>query len=437
MRKLAAGLFSVVFLLGLASPANAAEAKQETKTLSGFGVSTKLSTSHKAQLKKLVNSNSSATEATCVGYRLKSTSASEVRKIQSRAKAACDYSKQILPNLATQVSLKLSSSKTMAGRVQVTLVTPAGPIESIDLKSYDPAVVSETALAKVNEYLASAAGQAKITYTLKAGKNVSADQIAKEKERIEKSTLFWAAIYSGSPTVFVYSGADVDWMVGELNALGNFFHDNLIRNDHWKRTGECMQSLAVADNKNHYYINCQRPNYKDNRMSIIAAHEFAHLPITTKFNNQPGGRMTRTPTWVNEGGSEFFGLNLTDQGISAGFDYWHKVHINANGKLTLSSRASEQNLRQLLAGITESESVELMNLMENASALQSDMPYSTGKWAVELLVASGGVEKFFEFLNGINASTDWKTSFQNAYGISITDFYKLMAPYLKYLGTTY
>ena len=57
-----------------------------------------------------------------------------------------------------------------------------------------------------------------------------------------------------------------------------------------------MQSLAVVAAAGDYYINCQRTGYKENRMSIIAAHEFAHIPLTTKFNNQPGGRMTKSPT---------------------------------------------------------------------------------------------------------------------------------------------
>ena len=121
----------------------------------------------------------------------------------------------------------------------------------------------------------------------------------------------------------------------------------------------------------------------------------------------------------------------------AGFDYWHKLQLGAKGLVTLTGSSQAEKLRQIFQDITPEEAVDLMTQMESSNSLQSDVAYSTGLWATELLIASGGVEKYFAFLNAINPSTDWKTAFANTYGISITDFYKSMATYLKWLPTKY
>ena len=434
MRKLVS-LGLVTLLVLSAGPVAVANQKLAVKqTISGFSSTGKLTTAAQQQLRNLAKKNPAATAAECVGFYAASAKASDIKRAETRAAAACSFAKRVQTQITTSSSTKIATSKSMVGKVTISLMAAAKPVQSIDLARFDPTKVSATALAKVNEYLATVPKDRRISYTLKSGAGVSEDQVATEKQRIEKSTAFWSSIYSNQPTVFLYTGKDADWMVGELNALGNTFHDNLVRNEQWRKTGECSQSLAVAEFGRDYYINCQRPNYVEARMSIIAAHEFAHLPITTKFNNQPGGRRATTPTWVNEGGSEFFGLMLTDQATNAGFTYWNQVHINWEGQLKLSTRSESQSLKQILRGITETEAAELMVQMETAGGSNFGFSYSTGRWALELLIASYGVEKFFSFLDGINSSTDWKTSFANTYGMTTTDFYKLMTPYFVWLA---
>jgi hypothetical protein len=318
----------------------------------------------------------------------------------------------------------------------LTIKTSTNPPAEITLDDYNPAIVSSTAYARIKEYLDTVSTNKPVEFEIKAGPSIPKEQIDLERSRIEKSAQFWSASYEFKPIVFVYSGEDADWMVSQLNALGNNFHDNLIRSDYWKKTGECMQSLAVHTNSQPYYINCHRSTIFEGRMSAIAAHEFAHLPITARFQDQPGGVFASTPVWVNEGGAEIFGIALTDQARDMGVTFWHKLHINMPDPISLSSRSSVK-LRDLLANITEDEAVELMTSFERVSGLMSGAPYALGKWATELLLANGGMEKYLQFLDAIDPSTDWKTAFERTYGLSLTDFYKQMVPYFHWLAKTH
>lgn len=440
MRKLLATLTALALLVTFATPAQAApKYTVYQKTLANFsGDTSALTPQQRAQVRAAVEANPDAEKFICTGIRFESQPMSVNIMVRKRAKAACDYAKELNPALSTWFQNKPTKARSYAGKVLLTVKTLDEPAQNISLSSYDPAVVSSTALERVDEYLTRMSQSEAVKVVLKAGPKVTDDQVATERRRIAKSATFWGELYDFEPIAFVYSGADAEWMVGELNKLGNFFHDDLILNDYWKKTGECMQSLAVHTPVQPYYINCQRDEYAQDRMSPIAAHEFAHLPITAKFQNQPGGFFSQTPVWMNEGTAEFFGIALTEQARATGMAYWHRLHLNGGGKVQLTTRSSSGvELRDLLSNITVAETVELMSVLESMSGLASNAPYSLGHWAAELMIANGGMEKFVSFLNGMNSTTDWKKSFENNYGMSVTDFYKSMVPYLNWIGETY
>lgn len=437
MKKLLVFISSLALTFGgSAVAATAVDYTVNQKTLSAFAASaTALTASQKAQVKAAVDANPDAEKFICTGIRFATQPMSENIKVRARAKAACAYAKELNPALSTFFQNKPTNARSYAGKVLLTIKSPVGPVAGIELDDYNPAAVSRIAQAKIDEYLESVSANEPVAYQLVAGPSVTDDHKATERARITKSALFWSDIYDFTPKTFIYTGADAEWMVAELNKLGNTFHDNLVMSDYWRKTGECAQSLAVHNSAQPYYINCYRDGYKDGRMSAIAAHEFAHLPITRYFQNQGGNSPNAVPVWMNEGGAELFGIALTDQAKNLGVDFWHRLHINAPGDIKLSTRTSK--LSGLLDGIKASENQEFMTLLESQSGLQSPAPYSMGKWASELLIASKGVEGYIEFLKGMNSSTDWRASFEKTYGVSVTEFYGLMVPYLNWLAEKY
>ena len=438
MKKWIAGLASLVLVGSIAAPTQASiQYSISQRTLATFaGDLVTLTPQQRAQVKAAVDDNPNAEKFICTGIRFETQPMSVNIMVRQRAKAACDYAKSLNPKLSTWFQNKPTKARSFAGKVLLTVKTASTPPANIDLNSYNPALVTDTSLARVNEYYELVKNNSPISYELKAAPNVTSAQVATELSRIAKSTIFWSALYSSKPISFLYSGSDGDWIQAELIKLGDRFHGDLIKANSSPTAG-CVLSLAVHTQTQPYYLSCQTRNFADNFMSPIPAHEFAHLPITSKFQNQPGGAFSPIPAWLNEGSAQFFGIALTKQAQDAGMKYWHEVHLNANSKVRVSSRTVELEIRDLARNITQAETVELMTQLEANSSLTSAAQYSLGHWAVELMIANGGMEKFITFLNGMNSSTDWKSSFANAYGMSVTDFYKSMTPYVKWIAENY
>jgi len=84
------------------------------KTLTSFSASTtKLTTKQRSELKSLVSANSSAESAACTGLVAKGAT-----------KASCDYVNVLQPFMRTTVTTKVTTNRSLVGRVIVTLLTP-------------------------------------------------------------------------------------------------------------------------------------------------------------------------------------------------------------------------------------------------------------------------------------------------------------------------
>lgn len=437
MKKLIALLSSIALALGFATPATSS-VKYDVyqKTLSSYaGKTTSLTSSQKAQVKAAVEANPNAEKFICTGIRFASAPMSENITVRARAKAACAYAKELNPELSTWFQNKPTNARSYAGKVLLTVKTATGPLPAISLSDYNPAVVTATAYERIDEYLASISTNDPIEFEIKPGPSIPKEQVELESKRIRKSAQFWAAFYDHNPFVFVYSGEDADWMVDQLHAMGNTFHDDLVKGDFWKKTGKCMVSLAGADPVQPYYINCHRDDIATKRMASVASHEFAHLPIMDSFKDRPVSERSQVPIWLNEGGAEFFGVALSDEAQELGTSFWHKLHLNQNDTIRLSTREAK-NLKTLLATITASEADELFSTLEKNSSIPYGTSYSVGRWATEILLAHGGMEKYLEFLSEIGTA-GWKPAFEKTYEIALGDFYQSLAPYLQWLAKTY
>ena len=95
------------------------------KTLSSFGATaTTLSSQQKAQVKAAVDANPNAEKFICTGIRYYSQPMSVNIMVRKRAKAACEYAKQLNPNLSTWYQNKPTKARSYAGKVLLTLKNP-------------------------------------------------------------------------------------------------------------------------------------------------------------------------------------------------------------------------------------------------------------------------------------------------------------------------
>lgn len=148
MKKFFAGVTLVSLGLISLSPVQSANGETiDQRTLSSFvGGVTGLSPAQKNQVRAAVEANPLAERFICTGVRFFQQPASENIKVRQRAKAACDFASTLNPSLAIWVQTKSTRARSFAGKVLLTIKTPADPV---DLPIPEPSP-SQTAQSPTN-----------------------------------------------------------------------------------------------------------------------------------------------------------------------------------------------------------------------------------------------------------------------------------------------
>ena len=126
MKKLLALLGSLALVVGFSTPAvTATKYTVVQKTLSAFSSSaTGLTAQQRLQVKQAVDANPTAEKFICTGIRFESAPMSQNITVRKRAKAACEYAKQLNPNLSTWFQNKPTKARSYAGKVLLTVKNP-------------------------------------------------------------------------------------------------------------------------------------------------------------------------------------------------------------------------------------------------------------------------------------------------------------------------
>jgi M6 family metalloprotease-like protein len=128
MRKVFSIAASIALAMSFAVPAQSAGAKYTVyqKTLSSFSsTATTLTSQQKAQVKAAVDANPTAEKFICTGIRYYSQPMSVNIMVRKRAKAACEYAKQLNPELSTWFQNKPTQARSYAGKVLLTIKSPS------------------------------------------------------------------------------------------------------------------------------------------------------------------------------------------------------------------------------------------------------------------------------------------------------------------------
>lgn len=97
-------------------------AKADQRTLSSFGAQvTSLTPMQRSQIKAAVDANPTSNKFICTGIRFESAPLTENLVVRKRAKAACEYAKQLNPELSTWYQNKPTKARSFAGRVLLTI----------------------------------------------------------------------------------------------------------------------------------------------------------------------------------------------------------------------------------------------------------------------------------------------------------------------------
>lgn len=132
MKRVVAVFGSCLLVVGVVFPSSAsAEFEVFQRTLAIFsGSSTNLTLLQKSQVKAAVAANPNAEKFICTGIRFHAQPMSVNIMVRKRAKEACEYAKQLNPNLSTWYQNKPTQARSYAGRVLLTIKSPANKVES-------------------------------------------------------------------------------------------------------------------------------------------------------------------------------------------------------------------------------------------------------------------------------------------------------------------
>ncbi len=161
MRKVIALVSSLLLVATFATPAQSEGAKYSLyqKTLTALGSSaTTLTTQQKAQVEATVEANPYAEKFICTGIGYYDQPMSVNITVRKRAKAACEYAKQLNPALSTWFQNKPTQARSYAGKVLLTVKSPDTESKyDIARAAYESArmAVDGSATAPANSILAS------------------------------------------------------------------------------------------------------------------------------------------------------------------------------------------------------------------------------------------------------------------------------------------
>jgi hypothetical protein len=133
MKNYVALIGALLLVTGITVPSIAvSEYSVSQKTLSAFsGSTTTLNAQQMAQVKAAVDANPSAEKFICTGIRFESAPMTENIVVRKRAKAACDYAKQLNPALSTWFQNKPTAAQSYAGKVLLTIKSPVGDANEV------------------------------------------------------------------------------------------------------------------------------------------------------------------------------------------------------------------------------------------------------------------------------------------------------------------
>ena len=167
MKKLIAIASTLLLTASFATPAQSAGVKYTVyqKTLASFSsTATTLTSQQKAQVKVAVEANPDAEKFICTGIRYYSQPMSVNIMVRKRAKAACEYAKQLNPKLSTWYQNKPTQARSYAGKVLLTVKSP-DPAFVTTSATLDPSICKlqeNSRIRKIGDPVPAFTGQAEI-----------------------------------------------------------------------------------------------------------------------------------------------------------------------------------------------------------------------------------------------------------------------------------
>ena len=421
MRKLILILTAASMILSAATPASSEPRKYEVnqKTLATFSsYATGLTSQQKAQVRAAVEANPDAEKFICTGIRYYSQPMSVNIMVRKRAKAACEYAKQLNPELSTWYQNKPTKARSYAGKVLLTIKSPV-------IQNH----IAQSAYAELDALRDNSAsvpsGMVLISENLPEFHVEPLYQVTRDAMSMFDEQYSLPVNYK----LIAFTESDFEWADQKLVEYNGQLPDGSW-SQAWINTGQADGHcwMAINSNGNTHFCMATNPRTASEQYNTVA-HEYFHNIQMGPLGMSP----VRTPIWITEGGAEYFGWAITDRGSEYTLNKlagWQTRY--------LSETYGGQGFKDYIKNMPESDFVAGMTAMEVGSiaptsrdAGQKFAMYKLGAAANEYLVGKYSYSTYMSFLEAIgNGGQPWAAAFSSHFGLTPAEFYSDLYRYL-------
>ena len=425
MKKLLIGLVSLsVLLVGFVPAQAAGEYVARQKTLSVFfGSTTTLTSTQRAEVKQAVDENPYAEKFICTGIRLEGQPMSLNVVVRKRAKAACDYAKQLNPALSTWFQNKPTQARSYAGKVLLTVKSVKVPIslDNLELnRTHREAWESVSAAKNSNDPVLPA-------ITIYKSPMVTDAMVAFEQSALLRVAQLWGNDFIPTNARIIYSligdhPTERTWLIDTTDELGGLSY--MLYGFGW---GDWYEDScgALGSNGGGFYtiVQCLGRSEPAVKSQQIIAHEYTHWYQFSQNIPQHG------PNWLVEGGATFYGMAMAFEGSQKAETYRLRYFREFMNAADFENGSDWGGFKRSILESTDEEFAELMTERETFDSRGGSGSYILGAIASEALVASFGHEDMRSFYRSFVDTPDWRSSFETIYGTTVQEFYKQLRPY--------
>tara|TARA_B110000259_G_scaffold186506_1_gene237893 strand:- start:1981 stop:3201 length:1221 start_codon:yes stop_codon:yes gene_type:complete len=400
------------------------------KTLATFSSSaTTLTAQQKSQVKATVEANPTAEKFICTGIRYYDQPMSVNITVRKRAKAACEYAKQLNPALSTWFQNKPTQARSYAGKVLLTVKSPNTESKYDEAKAL---TVAEVAYADARTYLDGSA-TAKPTQLVLSDSIKDTGQARQMLQALSGAISMWdEEVGVVDPYYVVYFRAsELDWGTSQVAKYGGSIPFGSFAN--WtaqfsnRQAGDC--GVAMSTTRASYVCFSLYADEQDRQVNSTMAHEYYHQ-VQAKL----GINHLNFPVWLGEGSAHFVGMTAWGKGPTAIQDragnFASRYMTEWLGVNRISNYVKVMTTSDMVRVYS---ALEIGSTQESIAVVQNYAGYDFGGLAVERLVGEHGFSKFNGFVRAVGAGAYWKTQFLKDFGETPEAFYGSMLEYLQVL----
>ena len=311
--------------------------------------------------------------------------------------------------------------------------TPTAPAQPITFDNLDLVWTSKVARTEMLVELAKLK-KPDAAYELYVGPTVTSGDITEEKRLLDIATTMFSEYFLPKKFHVVYfSERDAKWADETEISLGREFKTNFQSEiNKWPDGCNFAFATTVKDSAPVYFSCLDSKVIRSINDKQTTIHEYFHL-VQQKYS------ILKMPCWMLEGTPTYFGTALGVDGADptgkSSFAFIKQLAFQYNP----DGNSLNQSTSRLADKITTDAGVlEVFKELEKNMTVMGMTPctslgaYTVGSIATEALIAVKGYKTYMDFVATFPNTSDWKTEFKKAYGLSAEDFYLKLAPYLRY-----